>query len=287
MVAPLGMRNEWEFVPVTRGSRFLTQVCDAVKARFSDLRDQVYELDKVQTFNNRHAEVILHRGFLSAILIFKDIAPTETIFSQVSVLTNEAGVREKLLERILEIAKTSLEVQIYFSTKEDSNFVFFQKQGFTLHEKEGREPLLFKLLPKEAPSRKRGREEALVAGMPREPAKAGLYELTLKPIYIHQIRERTKTIEGRIASGICSRFKVGDTVRFFYFQNQGDDVRCRIRAIRKYSGFDKMLACEGVKACLPNIASLEAAIGVYNAIPGYVDRAKASGVLAIELQVDS
>lgn len=111
------------------------------------------------------------------------------------------------------------------------------------------------------------------------------HEITLKKEYIHQIRNGLKTIEGRINHGMATKWKIGDQIRFFYHHNPYDDVRCEVVGIRAYAGFREMLVSEGFKKCLAEVSGLEAAVAVYNAIPGYNDRARRSGVLAIEIRV--
>jgi ASC-1-like (ASCH) protein len=111
------------------------------------------------------------------------------------------------------------------------------------------------------------------------------HELTLKRMYVHQIRGGGKTVEGRINSGVILRYRAGDQIRFFYQQNRSDDVTCLITDIRKYRGFKEMLETEGFKKCLTDVRSLEDAVRVYNQIPGYSERAARSGVVALHLEV--
>ena len=103
--------------------------------------------------------------------------------------------------------------------------------------------------------------------------------------YIHQIKGGGKTIEGRINSGMILRFNPGDEVRFFYKQNQQDDVRCNIEGIRKYSSFRHLLQQEGHQNCLTDVRSLEEAVRIYDQIPGYAERAAKFGVVAIHLSL--
>ncbi|HPE85214.1 MAG TPA: ASCH domain-containing protein [Chlamydiales bacterium] len=111
------------------------------------------------------------------------------------------------------------------------------------------------------------------------------HELTLRKKYIHQIRSGQKTVEGRINHGMVTRYRVGDTVRFFYKQNPGDDVRCEITDIRSFKTFREMLENSGFKKCVSDIWTLDEAEDLYLNIPGYAERAAASGVLAIHIKV--
>lgn len=109
-------------------------------------------------------------------------------------------------------------------------------------------------------------------------------ELTLKKNYIHLIRNRLKTVEGRIATTV-REYKEGDTIRFFYDYDPTDDVVCLITKIETFLSFKEMLKSCGFKKCIPNVVTFEQAVRAYDAIPTYAERAKKSGVAALHLQV--
>lgn len=111
------------------------------------------------------------------------------------------------------------------------------------------------------------------------------HELTLKAKYIHQIRSGQKTVEGRINHGMALRCRKGDTIRFFYHQNPRDDVVCKITQVVRYNSFRDMLQACGVSRCLADVRNLEEGVRIYDAIPGYSQRAAQSGVLAIHLSL--
>lgn len=111
------------------------------------------------------------------------------------------------------------------------------------------------------------------------------HQLTLRKVYIHQIRKGQKTIEGRIFSGPVLKFKQGDAIRFFYQADESDDVKCRITKIEKFASFREMLTNCGFNKCLAEVRSLEQAVKVYDDIKGYTDRARQHGVAAIHLEV--
>lgn len=110
------------------------------------------------------------------------------------------------------------------------------------------------------------------------------HEITLKKEYIHQIKWSGKTIEGRVNQGMVLRFKEGDTIRFFYKQNESDDAICEITKIEKFKGFPEMLQRVGFQKCLPKIRDMASAINAYDAIPGYTQRAERFGVVAIHIK---
>ena len=111
------------------------------------------------------------------------------------------------------------------------------------------------------------------------------HELTLRKMYIHQIRSHQKTVEGRINSGVVKKYRTGDTIRFFYKANPDDDVECRITDIRHFRTFREMLMDSGFKQCVSETRSLDQAERIYLNIPGYAQRAAQHGVVALHLEV--
>lgn len=117
----------------------------------------------------------------------------------------------------------------------------------------------------------------------KELEPSHLVEATLKKVYVNQIQSGLKTIEGRVNSGIFKNFQEGTQIRFFYPQAPQDDVICKIIKINRYKSFEEMLQKEDWKKCLPQVSSIEAAVKVYNHIPGYAQRAAQNGVLALHI----
>lgn len=110
-------------------------------------------------------------------------------------------------------------------------------------------------------------------------------EVTLKKKYVNQIQSGRKTVEGRINSGMFRGIQAGTRIRFFYKQNQRDDAVCEVLSVQKYTSFREMLEQEGFQNCLTDVHSLEQAVGEYDRIPGYAQRAAQSGVLAIRVKL--
>jgi ASC-1-like (ASCH) protein len=124
------------------------------------------------------------------------------------------------------------------------------------------------------------------SSMTPAPSKSGPrpLQVTLRKIYIHAIREGRKTIEGRVNSGMFQNLPVGREMRFFYMANAQDDVVCKVVKINKYASFREMVTKENYKACVPEAYSIDHAASLYEAIPGYVEKAQQYGVLAIHLE---
>lgn len=105
---------------------------------------------------------------------------------------------------------------------------------------------------------------------------------TLKQPYLGQIQRGLKTVEGRINTGMFRNIKAGEMIEFF---NHNAKVLCKIVKINRYASFEEMLTQEGVAPCLPNTSSLSEGVRIYDNIPGYNERAKQFGVLAIHLSL--
>ena len=107
------------------------------------------------------------------------------------------------------------------------------------------------------------------------------HDLTLKGQYLSQIKNGSKTVEGRIFSGQFTRYREGDTIRFF---NRNDSVTCRIKAVNSFNTFKEMMQHCGVHACLPDANSLEDGVAAYHKIPNFSDRERRSGVVSFEIE---
>ena len=102
--------------------------------------------------------------------------------------------------------------------------------------------------------------------------------LTLKKIYIEQIRAGLKTVEGRILKGTVTKLKKGDLLRFYYYTNAKDDVICKVLQINKHPTFKEMLQVKGYANCIPDARNFETAVKAYGSIPGYPEKEKKFGV---------
>lgn len=111
-----------------------------------------------------------------------------------------------------------------------------------------------------------------------------LHHLTMQKKYIHQIREGTKTVEGRINNRSIPKLMVGDKIRFYYFTDSKDDVTCEIVAIRHFASFQEMLLNSGYQNCISDCSGIEEAVQTYDKIPNYTERAKTFGVAGIHIK---
>jgi ASC-1-like (ASCH) protein len=204
------------------------------------------------------------------------------------------GLCTELLQRVTEIAVSAkaLAIHVKLLSTETGLFQFYARHGFTVIKEfpksDSREVLqcvLQKSLSQPLPlAAVKEPVRLLVSLRENQPLTVGNYKpATLKNPYLPWIQQGKKTIEGRINAGMFSGVKAGDRFRFF---NQSSEVFCRITSVKHYSSFEEMLAAENYKECIPQASSFEEAAGVYRQIPGYIERAKQSGVLALHLAVE-
>ena len=110
-------------------------------------------------------------------------------------------------------------------------------------------------------------------------------EISLKRKYLQQIISGKKSTEGRINSGPFKNIKEGDRIKFFNDGGRYISALCEISGVEKYSGFQEMLEGEGYQTMIPDANSLKEAVGIYDGIPNYSERAREKGVVALKLKV--
>jgi len=197
----------------------------------------------------------------------------------------------KLIEKVIEKAKLLNAQAVYtYSEGDKGKQKVFANNGFSLlraRDNEVDDILIKEIAEPSTSRRKRGFAERGDSTLEVSRKKVELtpvskhLEATLKNPYVGQIRSGAKTIEGRINSGMFRPVKKGDSIRFF---NQSSDVTCLVSRVSRYPSFKAMLEKEGYKKCLPAARSLEQAVGEYDRIPSYPERARKNGVLALELE---
>lgn len=206
-----------------------------------------------------------------------------------------SGYRSMLLGRIDEIARERFanRIEVLVHVKDEVRSYLrandFLVGKYDLQTEAGqRADRLYKDLQQEELSRKREpainntvNTDAEIAARRRVQLPPAPKPVTLKKIYIDQIRSGKKTVEGRIDKGMFQQFREGDRVRFFAGQ---EEVICKIIKITKYKSFPDMLKEEGFKACLPESPTFEQACREYDVIPNYTSMSKEHGVLGIKIQ---
>lgn len=158
--------------------------------------------------------------------------------------------------------------------------------------------------PAEAPRVKRPRLESTAASASSAPSSAApaaakplrggaapaaerptpALTLTIKKVYLNQIFERRKRVEGRVHAGGLAKLRVGECVALR--PGQFAKERCYVRVTRKrpFRSFREMLLECGVQACLPDARDLDEALAIYHSFPGFEEKAAESGVLALDVE---
>lgn len=108
--------------------------------------------------------------------------------------------------------------------------------------------------------------------------------LTIKKVYLGQIFERRKTVEGRINAGGVAKLRVGDCVALRPGQFAKERWYVRIKRTRPFNSFEEMLQACGVQACLPDARGFDEALAVYHSFPGFEEKAREEGVLALDVE---
>lgn len=188
------------------------------------------------------------------------------------------NVTEYLLHLPLLRAQQPNQTQFNFNNNNNNNNRNFQPpQNNGFEKRKSRD---------EYPSQKREKIEAPQSEKKPNYSEVHCHQATLKKTYIHQIRNGSKTIEGRINNGqfFHKKYRTGDKIRFYYQANPGDDVTCKITKIATYNTFKDMLEDIGVSKCLPGVTNLDKGVQIYNDIPGYAEKSNRHGVVAFHLE---
>lgn len=130
-------------------------------------------------------------------------------------------------------------------------------------------------------------EEVSELARKEEPSRvknSSFHPMTLQRKYLEMIKGGSKTVEGRINSGPFRGVAQGKGFLFFC-QNQ--KVYCRVEEVKTFTNFREMLRHFGYKSCVPDARSEDAAVSIYESIPGYSERARQHGVVGMRLRVVS
>ncbi len=105
------------------------------------------------------------------------------------------------------------------------------------------------------------------------------------------IQSGQKSVEGRLAKSRFAEIQVGDLLKWTNSELVGKDLKpiarefvTRVSAITYYSDFEKYLATERLKNCLPGVRTIKDGIAVYHKFYPKEERQKYK-VMAIHLEV--
>ena len=108
---------------------------------------------------------------------------------------------------------------------------------------------------------------------------------TLKREYVQAIRSGAKTFEGRIATSFFRGYTVGKKVEWYCGASEQDKVLTEIVSRKQFNSFENMLETLGFKNFLPKSPNLQNACGLYHSVPGYTEKVKLHGALALGVRV--
>jgi ASC-1-like (ASCH) protein len=109
-------------------------------------------------------------------------------------------------------------------------------------------------------------------------------ELTLQvqTRYFDAIVSGLKTVEGRIAKPEYRALKPNGLITFI--DPNGKSCTAEICRVTHFTDFREMLENSTVQACIPG-ASLDKALEIYRSFPGYREKEKEFGVVAIHIKL--
>jgi ASC-1-like (ASCH) protein len=103
-----------------------------------------------------------------------------------------------------------------------------------------------------------------------------IIDINVQEPYVSFILNGTKTVEGRLNKGKFLNIKITDTLRI----NNNEEFIVVAKNI--YSSFKDMIASEGLKNVIPDVASIDEAVAVYYKFYTKEDEQK-YGVIGIKI----
>lgn len=103
------------------------------------------------------------------------------------------------------------------------------------------------------------------------------FRLHVQEPFFSQLKDGSKTVEGRCAVGAYNSFLPGDIVLF------NDMLAQVVKVVNRYKSFEEMLEAEGLNAVLPGVMSVMEGVLIYRQF--YTEeKERLGGVLAIHVQ---
>lgn len=86
------------------------------------------------------------------------------------------------------------------------------------------------------------------------------FNTTVSEPWFTFIKNKQKTIEGRLNKGTFAQLKKGDIVKFL---NGNDSCNVRIKKIQHYKSFEEYLTMEGLRRTLPLVKTIKEGCDIY------------------------
>lgn len=110
-----------------------------------------------------------------------------------------------------------------------------------------------------------------------------LYKNVADPWYKYIVSGKKK-IEGRCFYDDWKSLKIDDSIKWYTVREGFTYTHVsKIKDIKRYNSFKDMLETEGLENVLPGINTIEEGIRIYHSFPGFKEKEKTVGVVAIHL----
>ena len=302
------------FKPVRGRPDRMAVIQRAFSARLEPLYGcQASAMQKIEDGRDRTCRLAYDEQTACGLVVFKDALSDEyrtqgvsrslevkSLFLIEPTAHSGRGYGTALLDYILAKAEDmgAESVHLTVSEKVPESRRFFEKHGFTVVEafpdcyiRGVTEYLMcLRLRGKKRALEEAPRPAAAATRRPTPPPPSHgrpprVFRVTLRRQYIDVILQGKKTIEGRINAGMFAQVRPGDTLDLYDARCPSVRAVCTVTAVTPYDSWRAMLSGEGVAKCLPGVASIEAGVRIYANLPGYEERARRHGVLALALRV--
>ena len=111
-----------------------------------------------------------------------------------------------------------------------------------------------------------------------------MLNLSLQLQYFHAIKIGLKIVEGRPNSLKFKDIAPGDKISFTCVSTH-EIIYCTVIAVTGYSNFYEMLDQQGLQNMLPGVNDIQQGVAVYENFPGYREKVKKYGAIAIEIKL--
>jgi len=100
-----------------------------------------------------------------------------------------------------------------------------------------------------------------------------------EPWYTY-IRNKQKTVEGRLCDEKRKTFEVGDKI-IFTDENGKKEFKVKITELKMFNDFESGLRYAKLKNILPGVKTYKEGVDLFNSLPNYKKRVKKDGFLLI------
>jgi len=270
-------------------------------------------LKKIGKSRDRLCELLLENDVPRGVIVFKKELQNGDLECKTLSLLNpvrdsKKGYGSLLLKRLIDsaVSRSASNIVLTVNSKNSAKD-FFLKSGFTVIEeqkdkfKKGETEYTLSYSIEKAHDQKqdlstiheeklidlKGHDKSATDSHKAELLESGnkVIHCTLKREYVEAIRSGSKTYEGRVATAFFKDYTPGKQVEWRYGDRENEKVLTKILSRQNFTSFEKMLEGVGYKKFLPTARSFEEACNLYHSVPGYSEKVKRNGALALEVRV--